>query len=193
MSLGLGERLAAEPRERREAQRRLDPVHVHVLEAGLRVVAAGAHLVVGDRRQRHARPAGSRPPRRGACGVRRGPRRSSSRPSSANRRRRSARSCAGLTMSIRCDAAALDLRAAVAVLGGQPALPDVRRLDDVVVDADDLGQLHPSSSLYVLSRPRRPMRSTVSAHLCPRDFVPGCSATPAVRMAKERSMTSSAW
>ena len=51
--LGLEERLAAEARERREAQRRLDPVHVHVVEAGLRVVTTGAHLVVGDRRHRH--------------------------------------------------------------------------------------------------------------------------------------------
>ena len=34
---------------------------------------------------------------------------------------------------------ALDVRARVAVLGRQPTLPDVRGLDDVVVDADDLG------------------------------------------------------
>jgi hypothetical protein len=37
------------------------------------------------------------------------------------------------------DAPALDAGAAVAVAGGQPALPHVGRLDDVVVDADDLG------------------------------------------------------
>ncbi len=51
--LGLEERLAAEARERRERQRRLDPVDVHVVEPGLGVVAARAHLVVGDRRHRH--------------------------------------------------------------------------------------------------------------------------------------------
>jgi hypothetical protein len=44
----------------------------------------------------------------------------------------------------RADAAALDLGPAVGQLGGQPRLPEVRRLDDVVVDADDLGQFgHP--------------------------------------------------
>ena len=42
----------------------------------------------------------------------------------------------------RADAPALDAGAAVAEPLGQPGLPDVRRLDDVVVDADDLGQLH---------------------------------------------------
>ena len=51
--LRLEERLAAEARERREAERRLDPVHLHVVDARLRVVATGAHLVVGDRRHRH--------------------------------------------------------------------------------------------------------------------------------------------
>ena len=35
-SLRLEERLAAEARERREAERRLDPVHLHVVDAGLR-------------------------------------------------------------------------------------------------------------------------------------------------------------
>ena len=51
--LALGERLAAEPGHRREAQRTLDVVDVHVREASLRLVATGAHLVVGDRRQGH--------------------------------------------------------------------------------------------------------------------------------------------
>ena len=51
--LGLGEGLAAEPRERREAERRLHVVHLHVLDARLRLVAARPHLVVGDRRHRH--------------------------------------------------------------------------------------------------------------------------------------------
>ena len=46
--LGLGEGLAAEAGERREAQRRLDVVGVHVLEPGLHLVGARAHLLVGD-------------------------------------------------------------------------------------------------------------------------------------------------
>ena len=45
----LHEQLAAEPGEGREAQRREDPGLVHVLEARLRVVAARAHLAVGER------------------------------------------------------------------------------------------------------------------------------------------------
>ena len=45
----LGEHLPAEARERREAQRRLHVVEVHVGEASLRVVAARAHLVEADR------------------------------------------------------------------------------------------------------------------------------------------------
>ncbi len=41
----------------------------------------------------------------------------------------------------RADAAPLDVRTTSFELGRQPGLPDVRRLDDVVVDADDLGQV----------------------------------------------------
>jgi biuret amidohydrolase len=44
----------------------------------------------------------------------------------------------------RPDAPALHSRTAVSEALGQPGLPDVRRLDDVVVDTDDLGQLHPA-------------------------------------------------
>ena len=51
--LRLEEGLAAEARERREAQGGLDPVDLHVRDAGLGLVAAGPHLVVGDRRHRH--------------------------------------------------------------------------------------------------------------------------------------------
>ena len=47
------ERLAAEARQRREAHRRFDPAHVHVGEARRRVVATRAHVVVGDRSERH--------------------------------------------------------------------------------------------------------------------------------------------
>ncbi len=46
--LGLEEGLAAEAGEGREAQRGVDPVRLVVGDAGLGVVAAGAHLVVSD-------------------------------------------------------------------------------------------------------------------------------------------------
>src|SRR5438105_3725243 len=45
--------VAATARKRGERQRGVDPVHLHVVEAGLRVVATGAHLVIGDGRHRH--------------------------------------------------------------------------------------------------------------------------------------------
>jgi hypothetical protein len=41
----------------------------------------------------------------------------------------------------RADAAPLDVRTTRFELGRQPRFPDVRRLDDVVIDADDLGQV----------------------------------------------------
>ena len=46
---------------------------------------------------------------------------------------------AGLVLE-RAPALAFDARAARPEALGQPGLPDVRRLDDVVVDADDLGE-----------------------------------------------------
>ena len=46
--LGLGEGLAAEAGEGREAQRRLNVVGVHVVEPGLDLVGARAHVLVGD-------------------------------------------------------------------------------------------------------------------------------------------------
>ncbi len=136
--LALEERLAAEPREGREAHRRLDPAGVHVGEACLRVVAAGAHVVVGDRRERHLL---SRVP--------------------------DGRDHALVRVDEVLVHPAVDLgrRVVVEVLdvdsrcrrsrcramprrtifgprsrnfGGQPRVPHVRRLDDVVVDADDL-------------------------------------------------------
>ena len=47
------EGLTAEARERREGQRLVDVVEGHVLEAELGVLTSLAHLVVGDRRERH--------------------------------------------------------------------------------------------------------------------------------------------
>ena len=51
--LGLEEGLAAEAGEGREAQGGLDPVRLVVRDAGRGLVAARAHLVVGDGRHRH--------------------------------------------------------------------------------------------------------------------------------------------
>ena len=49
--------------------------------------------------------------------------------------------CVGRAVELQVlDALALDPRADVAVLRRQPVVPHVGRLDDVVVDADDLGQ-----------------------------------------------------
>ena len=54
--LALGERLTAKPWKGRIARRCFHPVHVHVEEAFLGVVATGAHVVVGDRCHRHLFP-----------------------------------------------------------------------------------------------------------------------------------------
>ena len=134
--LGLEEGLAAEAGEGREAQAGLDPVGLHVGDAGLGLVAAGSHLVVGDGRHGHVvaveadgghvtlvdvdevlvDPAvGLRAV--GVEGLAVGP--------------------AADVLHL-ADAAALRLGAAVAEAGRQPGVPEVRRLDDVVVDADDL-------------------------------------------------------
>ena len=51
--LGLGEGLAAEPGEGREAQRGLEVVDVHVLEPGLDLVGTGSHVLVGDAAHGH--------------------------------------------------------------------------------------------------------------------------------------------
>ena len=126
---------------------------VHVLDARLRVVATGAHLVVGDRRHRHVvaveadrghvalvdvdevlvDPAvglrsvvveRSARTRRRRCGcIAPMPRRSTRGPASRNRSR-------------------------------EPRLPEVRGLDDVVVDADDLRELgHVPSCLWRVGAP----------------------------------------
>src|SRR5262249_59513477 len=58
---------------------------------------------------------------------------------------------------------ALDAGPGLAVLGGQPGLPDVRGLHHVVIDADDLGQLHASSASSPLGVPaRHTLASTIT-------------------------------
>ena len=149
--VGLVERLAAEPRERRERQRPVDPVELEILLALLGVVAPGPHVVVGGRGHCHDRllelrhvVAGRRRLRDGDelllhvddlvlvdPGV------------------------APLTLGVLghlvfgaarepelAPPLALHVRPLLPVLLGQPRLPDVRRLHHVVVDADDLRQLH---------------------------------------------------
>ncbi len=130
------ERLAAEPGERRERQRRVDPVHLHVLDAGLGFVAAWPHLVVGDRRHRHVVPVEA--DRRHvalvdvdevlvhpAVGLR-------------------AVLVEGLLVAAaadvrhRPDAASLDMRTPSPEPLGQPPIPEMGGLDHVVIDADDL-------------------------------------------------------
>ena len=134
--LGFEEGLAAEAGEGREAQAGLDPVRLVVGDAGLGVVAAGAHFVVGDGGHGHVvaveadgghvalvdvdevlvDPAVGL----GAVGV-----------------ERLAVGAAADVLHV-ADAPALRLGAAVAEARRQPGVPEVRRLDDVVVDADDL-------------------------------------------------------
>ena len=121
--LGAGEQLAAELRERREAQRAEHAVGVHVLHPLVDVVAAGPHLV--ERRRLHAvllrRPAGDRVER----------------------------DVGDLLALVEPDVGAVvtgdELRRQVDVLGGQAALEEVRRLDHVVVDAHQhhVSDVHP--------------------------------------------------
>jgi hypothetical protein len=140
------ERLAAEARERGERERAVDAGKGEVVDARLRLVAAGAHLFVGDRaheqlaaveapevavgsgveRDGHVPlvqvdeavlvdPVVAPPPVVGdLLGVRR----------------------AGAEHDV-AEACPLDARTLLAPLRGEPIVPEVRRFDDVVVDADD--------------------------------------------------------
>ena len=149
--VGLLEGLAAEPRERRERQRPVDPVELEVLLALLGVPAAGAHVVVGDRGHRHDRLV----ERRHVVAVRRRLRDRDELLLHVDDLVLVDPGVAPLAFGIlghlvlgallepeRAPALALDARPLLPVLLGQPGLPDVRGLDDVVVDADDLRQLH---------------------------------------------------
>ena len=150
--VALLERLAAEARERREGERAVHPVALEVGDAGVAVVAAGNHVFVGRRHHLHLRAVEDRlvlgagdgllgdrhelllhvddavlvdpvvAPFAGGVDVVRVP---------------SARH-----VDKRCELVALHTRALLAIPLGQPRLPDVGRLHHVVVDADDLRQLH---------------------------------------------------
>ena len=151
----LGERLAAKARKGRVAGRCLHPVHVHVEEAFLGVVATGAHVVVGDRRHRHlfpGEPDGCDHPFVGVDDV-------LVDPGVCLERRLVVelllvRGCAGELNG--AHPPSLDTGASIPELGRKPGLPHVRGLDDVVVDADDLGDRHFVHCAYVPSRSSDP-------------------------------------
>ena len=160
------ERLAAEPRQGREAHRRFDPAHVHVGETRHRVVATRAHVVVGDRRERHLLfrvPDGRDHPLVRVHEVFVEP--------AVDLRGRvvvEVLDVAGGTDVVDlADTAPHDLGAAVAVLRRQPALPDVRGLDHVVVDADELRDL-PHDRWWLRSAARAFSTLTMSSPLSAR-------------------------
>jgi hypothetical protein len=140
------EDLPAEARVVREGQRRFHVVHRHVLDAGLRLPAAGAHLVERDAVERdllrRIARGGDEPLHRvllvlveppGHVGAL-GPRRLAVRAAVEDRRARGRHH---------------DVRADVAVLGGQARRPDVGGFDDVVVEADDPGDVGHVASSFI--------------------------------------------
>ena len=137
--LRLEEDLPAEPRVVRERERRLDVVHGHVVEAGLRLPAPRAHLVEGDRRRSRSRRPGSRRRRSGASPSTAGPRRTTTRP--GRPRCRAPRGSVPPSSTGVPGRRHHDVRADVAVLRGQALGPHVGRFDDVVVEAHDPGDV----------------------------------------------------
>ena len=150
------ERLAAEAGERGERQRAVDPVEREVLDALVAVVATGAHLVIGDRGHDHLRRVELR-----EVAVGRRVERDRDEPLlhvdqlAVEVPGVAPRAVGVFVVRVlrarlvleRAPLLALDARPALAPLLGQPRLPHVRRLDHVVVDADDLRQLtHASPS-----------------------------------------------
>ena len=149
--LALHERLPAEARERRERQRAVHPVRGEVLDARVAVVAARAHLVV-----RHGGHLELRPVESAFDAVRRRVQRDGDEalvdvdepvlvdPAVAGQ----AVGVDGVLVPRAglvhewCPAFAFDAGALGTVFLRQPGLPDMRRLDHVVVHADDLGQVH---------------------------------------------------
>ena len=109
----LHEELTAEPREGREAQRRQDPRPVHVLQARRGVVAAGAHIGVGQRL--------------GAELLLRLPR---------HRAQSGARESLPVVDPVVHAVDGLHVRRPITVLRRHPVDPKVRRFQNVVVDRD---------------------------------------------------------
>ena len=135
----LEEGLAAEPGERREAQRRLDPVELHVVDAGLRLVATRSHLVVRDRQQTHVVALEAH---RGDVPLVR-VHQALVEPDVARRAVVAELVLvAGAADELQAaEPVALDLRAVLRELRREPPLEQVRRLDDVVVDTHDLREI----------------------------------------------------
>jgi hypothetical protein len=145
--LGLGEGLAAEPGEGREAERRLEVVDVHVLEAGLDRVGAGAHVLVGDALHGHLVAGHARPPSRPAAAGASGPRSTTSRWAALG---------TGLDLELAADELISGIGARTTrgptswYFFGRRSCPHVGRLDHVVVDGDDPGHVGhgPSVTLF---------------------------------------------
>ena len=137
--MSLEERLTAESGKRREAQRCLDPVELHVVDAGLRLVATRSHLVVGDRQETHVVALEAH--RRDVPLVR--VHQALVEPDVARRTVVAELVLvAGSTDELQAaEPVALDPGAVVRELRGEPALEQVRRLDDVIVDAHDLREI----------------------------------------------------
>jgi hypothetical protein len=134
---GFEERLAAEAREAREAQRGLDVVYVHVREPGLRLPAPAPHLVVGDGDDLHLVAGEAGRGRQSGLGdllVLVDP--PVAQRTVVGRLVREHAADEGHVAS-----PLHHPRARVAVLGGQPRLPHVGRLDHVVVHRDDARQV----------------------------------------------------
>ena len=132
--LGLGEGLAAEAGEGREAERGLNVVGVHVVEAGLHLVGARAHVLVGDALHGHLVA------RHAHGGVD-----AQQRPLEVLVVPPVDRHALGAGLDLERPAPVLHLghgrahdpRPDLGVLGGEAVLPHVGRLDHVIVDRDD--------------------------------------------------------
>ena len=161
---GLHEQLAAEPGDRREAERGEDAGAVHVLEAGLRVVAAGPHLGV---RQRRGAELLLGPP--------------------DDRAETRARVVLAVVDPALHAVAHLHVGRLVAVLGRDPVDPQVRGLEDVVVDRDQPVEVAVVViTVSFIEALRSPCASPLGTRGCPRARARGrgrsaCSRRPARR------------
>ena len=166
--MALAERLAAEAGQGGEAHGRLHPREVHVVQAGFGVVAPGTHVVVGDRSEGHLLlgiPGRGDHPLVGVDEVFVDPAIDLDR---------------GVLVEVLdivgcadivdlADATPLHLWPAVLEPGGEPMLPDVGRLDHVVVDADQLRDAHsvaPCERRWLRRRVRSVSTATMSRPDC---------------------------